>query len=158
MFNGGTKAQSPRPIKKSDGGDNSVTILTSGCHFTGKLYCSGSTRIGGTIEGEIISEGVLIVEEKADIRADIQAEEVVIQGRVDGKVEAKIRLEICNTGRFSGDVSTPVLVIKEGAQFNGQSSMVVSGDICEDDRDSKTPEVSALLESIEKPSPEVSLL
>ena len=37
--------------------ESAVTILTPGCHFSGKLYCKGSSRIGGRIEGEIVSEG-----------------------------------------------------------------------------------------------------
>ena len=35
--------------------DAAVTILTAGCHFTGKLYCRGSSRIAGEIEGQVIS-------------------------------------------------------------------------------------------------------
>ena len=44
------------------------------------------SRIGGKIEGEVISEGTLI-EEDALVEAAIQAEEVIIQGQV-GQLEA----------------------------------------------------------------------
>ncbi len=104
--------------------DAAVTILTSGCHFSGKLYCRGSTRIGGCIDGEIISEGLLIIEEEAKINANIKADEVVIQGRVEGKLEAGGRVELTASSKFSGDILTPVLVIREGAQFNGRSKMI----------------------------------
>jgi cytoskeletal protein CcmA (bactofilin family) len=50
--------------------ESAITILTPGCHFTGKLYCHGSSRIGGKVDGEIVSEGVLIIEEEAQINAD----------------------------------------------------------------------------------------
>lgn len=103
--------------------DSAVTILTSGCHFNGRLLCRGSSRIGGKIEGEVVSEGLLIIEENAIIRADIKAEEAVIQGQVKGKLEAMGRVELCVTAQFEGDISTPVLVVNEGAQFNGRSSM-----------------------------------
>ena len=60
-----------KPVPARD--SSAVTILTSGCHFSGKLYCRGSSRIGGKIDGQIISEGLLIVEEEAIITAEIKA-------------------------------------------------------------------------------------
>jgi cytoskeletal protein CcmA (bactofilin family) len=104
--------------------DNAVTILTSGCHFSGKLYCKGSSRIGGIIEGELVSEGLLIVEESAQIHADVKAQEVVIQGKVKGSLEATGLVELAKTAQFSGEIAARILSIKEGAQFNGQSRML----------------------------------
>ena len=103
--------------------ESAVTILTPGCHFNGKLYCRGSSRIGGRIEGEIVSEGLLIVEEEALISACIQAEEAIIQGKVSGTLKATGRVELADRCCFEGDIVTPALVIHEGAQFNGKTSM-----------------------------------
>jgi len=102
---------------------NAVTILTSGCHFNGKLYTKGASRIGGKIEGFIVSEGLLVVEEEAEIFAEIKAEEVIIQGKVKGKLVASGRVELCPTAEFEGDITTSSLIIREGAQFNGRASM-----------------------------------
>ncbi len=115
-----------------------VTILTNGCQFTGKMYCRGSSRIGGKIEGQIISEGLLIVEEEAMISADIQAEDAIIQGKVKGKLAAKGRVELCSSGKFEGDIQTPVLIIREGAQFNGRSIMSLESE--EEKKKSSTKE------------------
>ncbi len=117
----GASAKRPTATK-----DTAVTILTSGCHFTGKLYCRGSTRIGGKIEGEIISEGLLIIEEGAFIAAQITAEEVVVQGVIKGRLKAKTRVELAATCRFEGDLLTPTLVVNEGAHFNGRSQMLIA--------------------------------
>lgn len=119
------KDNNPRPARKSaaTGRDAAVTILTSGCHFNGKLYCRGSSRIGGKIEGQVISEGILIIEEGATIQAEVKADEVIIQGKVNGRLEAKIRCELYPQSRFEGDIVSPVLVINEGAQFNGRAIM-----------------------------------
>jgi len=115
-----TTAKPKRPVT---GKDAAVTILTSGCHFNGKLYCRGSSRIGGKIEGHIVSEGLLIVEEDAHIVADVKADEAIIQGRVSGRLEAKVRVELCPSARFDGDIVAPSLIVHEGAQFNGRSTM-----------------------------------
>lgn len=103
--------------------DGGVTILTAGCHFSGKLYCKGATRIGGTIEGEIVAEGVLIVEVDAVVNAVVRAEEVVVHGRVEGSLTVLRRIEICATADVQAEISTPNLVVHEGAIFNGRTSM-----------------------------------
>lgn len=121
--NNAADSQKNKPRKASAAKDTAVTILTSGCHFVGKLYCRGSSRIGGRIEGEIISEGLLIVEDEAVIQAEIKAEEVVVQGRISGRLDAKGRIELHPSSHFQGDISTPILIISEGAQFNGSCTM-----------------------------------
>ena len=124
MF-GNEKTSGPSGQKRgATAKDTSVTILTSGCHFTGKLYCRGATRIGGTIEGQVIAEGLLVVEEEASVLGDVDAEDIVIHGRVEGKVEGRNRVEMCSTADVQADVTTPSLVVHDGAQFNGKTTMV----------------------------------
>lgn len=109
--------------KKDQGRDYAVTIITSGCHFSGKLYCKGSTRIGGKVDGEIVSEGLLIIEEDAVISAEVKAEDIVIQGHFRGTVEASGKVELSSSCIYEGDVITATLVVQEGAQFNGRTTM-----------------------------------
>lgn len=121
-----------RRASLSAGKDGGVTILTAGCHFAGKLYCKGATRIGGTIDGEIIAEGLLIVEEDAVINAQVKAEEVVVHGRVEGHLVVQKKIEMCATADVQADISTPNLVVQEGALYNGRTSMkrtVASGEM-----------------------------
>jgi len=105
--------------------DASMTILSINCHFIGKLYCKGTSRIAGRIEGEIISEGLLVLEETADITAVVQGEEVVIAGRMKGKLHALDRLEFTSTSVFEGTLQTPCLVVQEGAHLQGQIEMAL---------------------------------
>lgn len=114
--------------KKQDAGSSQsqgVTIITAGCRFSGKLFCRGVSRIGGAIDGEIIAEGILIIEEDAVIDADIQASEVVIQGSVTGKLIADTRVELINSGSFSGELVTPSLHVEQGALLNGTTTMTI---------------------------------
>ncbi len=122
---------------------HAVTIITSGCHFAGKLYCRGSSRIGGKIEGEIISEGLLIIEDGAVIQAHVKGEEVIVQGEVEGTVTASKRLELAPTGRLHGQIETSLLSVKEGAQFNGSAKMTSSDSKVRPLHSIKTPEVNA---------------
>ena len=128
MFTNNKSTGNHQARKAPTAHDTAVTILTAGCHFDGKLYCRGSSRIGGRIEGEIISEGLLIIEEGAVITAKIQADEAIIQGNVRGQLTASGRVELAETSCFEGDIATPSLMVAEGAQFNGSSSMSSLGE------------------------------
>ena len=84
MFSSTAKQQPQKKVKRpAPSRDSAVTILTSGCHFSGKLYCRGSSRIGGRIEGEIVSEGLLIVEEEALITAEVRADAMIAKAITD---------------------------------------------------------------------------
>lgn len=120
MFN--KKVEVEKSTKKFNS-DAAVTILTKGCSFNGKLHCKGSTRIAGDVEGQILSEGLLVVEEGAQIDADIHAEEVVIHGRVKGSIFSKGRVALAPTCYIEGNIVSPALVIAEGAHFVGSCDM-----------------------------------
>ena len=92
--------------------ESAVTILTPGCHFSGKLYCKGSSRIGGRIEGEIVSEGLLVIEESALITAEIKADEVIV--RSCRRYQCEGRVELLKQP-FRGNIDTFLV----GANFNG---------------------------------------
>ena len=87
-----------------------------------KIFCRGVNELG-SIEGEIVAEGILIIEEDAVIKADIKAAEVVIQGKVEG-LYAETRVELISTGSFRGELVTPNLHMEEGAQLNATTIMV----------------------------------
>ena len=120
----GTK-EDKKKLKRAGASTNSsaVTIISHGCQFTGKLYCRGSSRIGGRIEGEIVSDGLLIIEEEAYVAAKIKVDDILIQGHVRGTLEALGRVELDSSCRFEGEITTPSLIIKDGALFNGRASM-----------------------------------
>ena len=103
--------------------DSAVTILTSNCRFNGKLYCKGASRIGGKIEGQVISEGLLIIEGEAEVKANIIVDEVIVQGQINGTLQAHKRVELRETSKFQGEIVSPALIIREGAQFDGRAAM-----------------------------------
>ncbi len=65
----------------------------------------------------------MIVEEEGIIHANVQAEEAIIQGHFKGCLDASIRVELSERAHFEGELSTPNLMVAEGAQFNGRSTM-----------------------------------
>ena len=91
--------------------------------FEGKMTFRGVFRLDGRFEGEIFESGTLIVGESALIKGKIGANTVIINGRVEGELHAEERVEIHSTGKFSGTLITPVLIINEGGILNGHCKM-----------------------------------
>jgi len=98
-------------------------ILGKGAEFVGKLIFNGSVRIDGDFQGEIHGQGSLVVGEGALVKANIAVKSVYLGGEIQGKIEAKEKITIHSTGKFLGDVHTPVLIMEEGAFFDGKSHM-----------------------------------
>ena len=98
-------------------------FLGQGAEFIGKLIFDGSVRIDGNFQGEIFGQGSLVVGEGALVKADIAVKSVYISGDVQGNIEVKEKFNIHPTGKFLGDVHTPVFIMEEGAFFDGRSHM-----------------------------------
>jgi len=57
------------------------------------------------------------------VKAMVQGATVVVHGTVTGDIRATSRLEIRRPAKVKGNISSPVLVIEEGASFEGKCSM-----------------------------------
>ena len=91
--------------------------------FEGKMTFEGIFRLDGKFEGEIFESGTLIVGETAVVKGKIEANTIIINGHVEGEACAKGRVEIHPTGKFSGDLLTPILTVDEGGFFDGHCKM-----------------------------------
>ena len=91
--------------------------------FEGKMTFEGIFRLDGRFEGEIFESGTLIVGETAVVKGKIEAHTIIINGHVEGEVCAKGRVEIHPTGKFHGNLLTPIFTINEGGIFDGHCKM-----------------------------------
>ena len=98
-------------------------FLGQGAEFIGKLIFNGSVRIDGNFQGEIFGQGSLVVGQGATVKANIAVKSVYISGDVQGNIEVNEKMNIHSTGKFSGEVHTPVFIMEEGAFFDGRSHM-----------------------------------
>jgi len=89
----------------------------------GDIKFKENFRIDGIFKGKILSGNGLIIGETAEIEADIEVGSLTINGRVKGTIKAKDKIEIFSKGRVIGAVTTPKLVIEEGAFFQGSCQM-----------------------------------
>src|SRR5215472_2863554 len=93
-----------------------------GTKVSGKLNFRGTARIDGEAEGEITGEQIVIAS-GAIVSARISATRVSIAGVFSGEVTARERVELLATARAQCTISTPSLVLNEGATFDGDCRM-----------------------------------
>jgi len=108
-------------------GSDVETLIGEHTHFEGTLRAEGAVRLLGTVDGEIQSQGTIIVEEKSHVTARLTASQVSIAGQVDGQIYCEGRVEIRPTGRVTGEISAGALIVQEGAYFDGNSRMALPG-------------------------------
>jgi cytoskeletal protein CcmA (bactofilin family) len=89
----------------------------------GDIKFSENFRIDGIFKGKILAGNGLIIGETAEVEADIEVSSMAINGRVKGTIKAKEKIEIFSKGRVIGTVTTPKLIIEEGAFFQGSCQM-----------------------------------
>jgi cytoskeletal protein CcmA (bactofilin family) len=83
--------------------------------FKGELSFKGSFRIDGRFKGKIDSDSMLVVGESGKMDADIKIGYMVIDGEVKGNIQASERVDIHSNGRMIGTITSPKLIIEEGA-------------------------------------------
>jgi cytoskeletal protein CcmA (bactofilin family) len=90
----------------------------------GEITGNEDLTIAGRVEGKIQLAGrVLTLAPGSKVKGDIVAGTVVVSGEVEGSIAASARLEVRNTAVVDGDLSTPSLLIADGAQISATIEM-----------------------------------
>ena len=116
---GESSAQSTRPETSED----VSAFVGKGVEFKGTITYNGTVRIDGCLDGEIHTEGVLLVGEEAVITAKVTAGTIVCKGKITGDICAKEKIKLRAPAVLNGGVKTPMLSIEEGVLFNGTLEM-----------------------------------
>ncbi len=103
------------------------TVIGVGSTMRGTLMVSGTLRIEGEFEGDILNCERLEIGEHGVMRADIEVKEAAIFGRVYGNVRALGSIEMKSGARVEGDVSAMSVVMEPGVYFTGRCTMLETG-------------------------------
>jgi cytoskeletal protein CcmA (bactofilin family) len=99
-----------------------LTTLSNATTITGDMNVENDIRIAGTLKGKLSTNGHLIVEQTGTIEGEIKAVAATIAGKIIGNVETSERLVLESKAILTGDIKTKLLVIEDGACFNGSCS------------------------------------
>jgi cytoskeletal protein CcmA (bactofilin family) len=101
--------------------------LDQGSQISGKLKFEGPAQIEGQVDGEIIAKDSLMIGESAVVTAQIKASSIIVAGKLSGEIIASERIEIRPSAKVSGNLTTPRLVVHDGAIFEGNCAMQPEG-------------------------------
>ncbi|GJL64314.1 MAG: hypothetical protein NPIRA04_29680 [Nitrospirales bacterium] len=125
---GATSMGNAKPFDLEKAAGDIIAFVGEGVTFKGTIRYKGSVRVDGRLEGEIFTDGILIVGEKAVISAKIEAGTIACQGRITGDIMAKERVKLMSPAVFEGSVKTPSISMDEGVLFNGTCVMPKAGE------------------------------
>jgi cytoskeletal protein CcmA (bactofilin family) len=87
----------------------------------GKVISSQDLTIDGKVEGTIeLGDHGLTIGSGAEIKADLVAQTITISGTVTGNVTATSVVDLRATGSVDGDITTPRLIMADGAVIKGK--------------------------------------
>jgi cytoskeletal protein CcmA (bactofilin family) len=90
--------------------------------LSGNIEFRGLAKIEGEAEGDITGDEIEIAP-SAVVTARITANSLKVGGQLEGDIVAHKRIELLPTARLRCTITTPTLVISEGAQFDGDCKM-----------------------------------
>ena len=128
----------------AEGAGDISAFVGKGVEFKGTITYSGTIRIDGYLDGEIHTDGVLLIGEEAVVQAKITAGTIVCKGKVTGDVVAKECVKLRAPAVINGSVKTPVLSMEDGVLFNGALEMAHDG-VCDLPRDASLHPVGMIM-------------
>ncbi len=118
-----TPASSLPSIAGPNPPDRCPNVVASGAKWQGTLSVDDSVRIDGTFSGEIRAKGTVHVSEGAQVDAKVRAQFVVISGTFKGDMRAEQRVDLLPHSRVSGELTTKMLSVQEGAILDSKVQM-----------------------------------
>jgi cytoskeletal protein CcmA (bactofilin family) len=103
------------------------TVIGVGTSLRGTLMVTGTLRIDGEFEGDILNCERLEVGEHGIMRADVEVKEAMVRGRVIGNIRALATIEMRSGARIEGDVAAVSVAMEPGVYFTGRCTMLDTG-------------------------------
>ena len=95
------------------------TIIGKGSAISGNMKVNGFIRIDGDIDGNLETDGNVIVGENARIRGDLTAKSVIIGGIIKGNITANESVKILADAAVIGDVISRKVQVDGSALIHG---------------------------------------
>ena len=113
----------PAPARAPAPASGPTCVIGAKTQLKGEITGSENVLVEGVVEGTIRITGDLRVGPGGVVKATVSAQSVLIAGELVGDCHATQRAEIQASGRLTGNIRAPRVVIVEGATFRGNSDM-----------------------------------
>ena len=82
-------------------------IIGAGSIFHGRLAVNGSLHIEGKFQGDIFTDGDVVVGPTGQAKTDITTRKVVVAGTFIGNIRASEEVYVMQSGKVLGSITTP---------------------------------------------------
>lgn len=94
-------------------------VIGAGSVFQGRLAVSGVLHIEGKFQGDVVTEGDVVVGPTGQAKTDINTGKVVVAGTFIGNIHASEEVYVTKSGKVLGSITTPKLTLEPGVVTSG---------------------------------------
>lgn len=95
------------------------TVIGNGSAISGNLRVNGFVRVDGDIDGNLETDGNVIVGEGARIRGNVKAKSIIIGGIILGNVQAPEGVKLLSQAIVVGDIISHKVTVEDMALIHG---------------------------------------
>ena len=100
----------------------------------GEITGDEDVVVDGLVDGSVRITRDLRVGNGGTVKATVEAQSISVSGELVGDCVATTRVEIQSTGKVTGNIRAPRIVIAEGAMFRGNSDMSARKEAAKEER------------------------
>jgi cytoskeletal protein CcmA (bactofilin family) len=109
--------------KYNETDNTTINLISNGTDITGDIKSNGDIRIDGTLTGNLITKGKVVIGSTGKIRGEVICKNSEVSGIVEGKISIEQLLNLKASSKILGDIVTSKLSIEPGAKFSGTCRM-----------------------------------
>ncbi len=104
------QSTTPRSAKSGEG-----SYIAAGTRLEGHMTFSGPTIVSGHLKGDIVTDGLLVVEAGAIVEGHVTGRVIVVHGKITGTISASEIIEAFHGCRIEGRAYAPSMRVDGGA-------------------------------------------
>lgn len=121
------QSSQPAPVSSAPAArereEQAYTTLGEDTQFKGTLKFKNTLKIEGSFEGDISTDGSLIIGKTGRVKAEIKAGSAIVEGKINGNITAKDLVDLRSTAELVGDIQACKVRIEEGVVFVGKADV-----------------------------------
>ncbi|MDA8595300.1 polymer-forming cytoskeletal protein [Flavobacteriaceae bacterium] len=98
-------------------------VIAANTKIVGNIESDGDFRIDGRVEGDVQTQGRVVIGKQGEVKGSITCTNADIEGVFEGNLKVSDTLSLSATAQVSGDTVVGKLSVEPGASLNGTCSM-----------------------------------
>lgn len=100
-----------------------INVIGKNTSIIGDIVSEGDFRIDGTVEGNVKTNGKVVIGVFGNVNGKIDCVEADIEGKFNGELTATYLLTLKTSAKITGNVIISKLAVEPGAEFNASCEM-----------------------------------